>query len=481
MIVGVGLQIKMLTTRLAQHGMHEFVWIAGLFDPTESVHAPYMAYNTRIVLLGTLLLGMCSGIVGTFMLLRKKALVGDVASHAALPGIGIAYLAVESVAPGAGKSLPWLLAGASLSAACGVIVTNLIQRTRLIKEDAALGIVLSLFFGAGIVLLTIIQGMKTGSAAGLGDFIFGKAAAMTAMDVTLIATASAVVLVVCFVLFKEFAVLCFDEEYAAALGWPVKRLDLLLTGLVVGVTVIGMQSVGLLLVVALLIIPPTAARFWSNRLGPMVLIAGAIGGASSSIGVLLSATITQLAAGPIIVLVGSFAFGFSLLFGTVRGTFWQLWRQRTASRRKGQLDLLRACYEELERNLSPDEFVRDDSTHEIPDLTVYPIKQEAIIAARAWSPGRVAELLRSAILEGWLRQDSNGQLRLTHSGTRLAARAVRNHRLWELYLIHYAEVAPSRVDREADLIEHVLEPGLIDQLEKLLEKDRRGSVPASPH
>ena len=248
-----------------------------------------------------------------------------------------------------------------------------------------------------------------------------------------------------------------------------------------GVTVIGMQSVGLLLVVALLIIPPTAARFWSNRLGPMVLIAGAIGGASSSIGVLLSATITQLAAGPIIVLVGSFAFGFSLLFGTVRGTFWQLWRQRTASRRKGQLDLLRACYEQLEGNLSPDEFVRDDSNHEIPDLTAYPIKQEAIVAARAWSPGRVAELLRSAILEGWLRQDSNGQLRLTHAGTRLAARAVRNHRLWELYLIHYAEVAPSRVDREADLIEHVLEPGLIDQLEKLLEQDRRGSVPASPH
>ena len=471
----------MLTRLLQQNEILKLAWIIGVFDPTEPARAPMMAYNTRIVLLGTLLLGMCSGIVGAFMLLRKKALVGDVASHAALPGIGIAYLAVEAVSPGAGKSLPWLLAGASASAACGVIVTNLIQRTRLIKEDAALGIVLSLFFGAGIVLLTIIQGMKTGSAAGLGDFIFGKAAAMTAMDVTLIATASAIVLLVCFVLFKEFAVLCFDEEYAAALGWPVKQLDLLLTGLVVGVTVIGMQSVGLLLVVALLIIPPTAARFWSNRLGPMVLIAGVIGGASSSIGVLLSATITQLAAGPIIVLIGSIAFGFSLLFGTVRGTFWQLWRQRTASRRKGQLDLLRACYEELEQTVSPDKFDGNQTVHQMPDLTAYPIKQESIVAARGWSPGRVAELLRSAILEGWLRQDSSGQLRLTDAGTRLAARAVRNHRLWELYLIHFADVAPSRVDREADMIEHVLEPGLIDQLEKLLKQDRPNSVPASPH
>ena len=471
----------MLTRLLQQNEILTLTSIVGLFATTESAFAPLMAYNTRIVLLGTLLLGMCSGIVGTFMLLRKKALVGDVASHAALPGIGIAYLAVEAVSPGAGKSLPWLLAGASASAACGVIVTNLIQRTRLIKEDAALGIVLSLFFGAGLVLLTIIQGMKTGSAAGLGDFIFGKAAAMTAMDVTLIATASAIVLLVCFVLFKEFAVLCFDEEYAAAIGWPVKQLDLLLTGLVVGVTVIGMQSVGLLLVVALLIIPPTAARFWSNRLGPMVLISGVIGGASSSIGVLLSATITQLAAGPIIVLIGSLAFGFSLLFGTVRGTFWQLWRQRTASRRKGQLDLLRACYEELEQTFSPDKFDGNQSVHQMRDLTAYPIKQEAIVAARGWSSGRVAELLRSAILEGWLRQDSSGQLRLTDAGTRMAARAVRNHRLWELYLIHFAEVAPSRVDREADMIEHVLEPGLIDQLEKLLKQDRPSSVPASPH
>ena len=440
-----------------------------------------MAYNTRIVLLGTLLLGMCSGVVGAFMLLRKKALVGDVASHAALPGIGIAYLAVEAVSPGAGKSLPWLLLGASLSAACGVIVTNVIQRTRLIKEDAALGIVLSLFFGAGIVLLTIIQGMKTGSAAGLNDFIFGKAAAMTAVDVMLIAIASAVVLVVCFVLFKEFAVLCFDEEYAAALGWPVKRLDLLLTALVVAVTVIGMQSVGLLLVVALLIIPPTAARFWSDRLGPMVLIAGAIGGLSSSIGVLLSATIKQLAAGPIIVLIGSLAFGFSLLFGSARGTFWQLWRQRTANRRKGQLDLLRACYEELEGRLSSDELIGQPATREVPDLTPHPITRDALIAARGWSSGRVAELLQSAIGEGWLRQDSDGQYRFTNAGTRLATRAVRNHRLWELYLIHFADIAPNRVDREADLIEHVLEPGLIEQLESLLKQDTANAIPTSPH
>ena len=455
--------------------------MAMVFDGPDATSAGLMSYNTRVVLLGTMFLGICSGVIGTFMLLRKKALVGDVASHAALPGIGIAYLTVEAITPGAGKSLPWLLVGASVSAACGVIVTNLIQRTRLIKEDAALGIVLSLFFGAGVVLFTIIQGMKTGSSAGLNDFIFGKAAAMTAMDVTLIAAISLIVLMVCLVLFKEFAVLCFDEEYAAARGWPVHRLDLLLTALVVSVTVIGMQSVGLLLVVALLIIPPTSARFWSNRLGPMAFIAGIIGGTSASIGVLLSASIKQLAAGPIIVLVGAVAFGLSLLFGPVRGTFWHFHRQRTASRRKGQLDLLRAGYEELEIRLTPAEFSGKFAARDVPDLTPFPMSREALMAARGWSPQRLDQVLRSAISEGWLRQDSEGQLRFTQAGARLAARAVRNHRLWELYLIHFADVAPSRVDREADLIEHILEPGLIEQLESLLEQDRPRAVPSSPH
>ena len=449
--------------------------------PSPLLLADYFAYNTWIPLLGTLLLGMCGGVVGTFMLLRKKALVSDVASHAALPGIGIAYLVVEAYYPGRGKSLPWLLTGASISAACGVVVTNLIQRTRLIKEDAALGIVLSLFFGAGIVLLTIIQSMNAGSAAGLNHFIFGKTAAMTLADVNLIAIASVVVLCVCFALFKEFAVLCFDEEYAATVGWPAKRLDLLLTTLVVGVTVIGMQSVGLLLVVALLIIPPTAARFWSDRLGPMVLIASAIGGLSASIGVLLSAGIKDLAAGPVIVLTGSFMFVVSFLFGRQRGTVWQLHRHQIDSRRKGQLDLLRACYEQLERSLSLDQLISLSAEREVPDLTPYSITCESLIAVRSWSAGRVATLLRSAVNEGWLRRDSEDHYRLTQLGVRLAARAVRNHRLWELYLIHFADVAPSRVDREADLIEHVLEPGLIEQLEALLRHDKSRSVPVSPH
>ena len=443
--------------------------------------ASSIAYNTRIVLLGTMLLGMCGGIVGAFMLLRKKALVSDVASHAALPGVCIAYLAVEAVTPGGGKSLPWLLTGASVTAGLGVVTATLIQKTRLIKEDAALGIVLSLYFGAGIVLLTIIQGLQSGSSAGLDQFIFGKTASMTLMDVYLIATASGIVLLICFALFKEFSLICFDEEYASVLGWPAKRLDLLLTVLVVGVTVIGMQSVGLLLVVALLVIPPSSARFWSDRLGPTVIIASVIGGLSALVGVLMSASFENLAAGPIIVLTGTLIFVISLLFGTRRGTVWNAWRRRIAIRRKGQLDLLRACYEQLEQQITASGTMNVPTDRSTIDLTPYPISRESLVDARSWSARRVNALLRSSVNEGWLRHDSEGQFRLTQEGTRRAAEAVRNHRLWELYLIHYADVALGRVDRDADLIEHALEPVIVEQLEALLKHDRSSSIPISPH
>jgi len=448
-------------------------------------------YNTRIVLLGTVMFGACAGIVGSFMLLRKKALVGDVASHAALPGIGLAYLVLEALAPGTGKSPPWLLAGAGLGAASGLVCAKLLQRIRLIKEDAALGIVLSVFFGFGVVLLTIVQRLPTGSA-GLNEFVFGKAAALTAGDVVSIAIASGIILAICFALFKEFSLLCFDESYAAALGWPVMWLDLLLTALVVAVTVIGMPSVGLLLVVAQLIIPPTAARFWTDRLGPMTVTAGVIGAASAAAGILVSAVVPRLAAGAVIVLAGTAAFAVSMLFGTRRGVLWHWLQQRDSHRHIGEIDLLRACFEIVERQEPAGRAVppiassqavgtAHPTIHEA-DLTARPIPREALLSTRTWSAARLSNVLAAAQRDGLIRLDAENFFRLTHAGARRARRATRNHRLWELYLIHFADLAPSRVDRAADQIEHVLEPELIAQLEALLAQDTtQVQVPVSPH
>lgn len=428
-------------------------------------------YNTRIVLCGTVILGVASGVVGALMLLRKRALVADVASHAALPGIGGAYLIMEAFRPGSGRWLPGLLLGATVSASCGLLFAQGMRRIRRIKEDAALAITLSLFFGLGVVLLTWIQSLPTGHAAGLNEFIFGKAAALLASDITGITVAAVLAVSVVALLRKEFCLLCFDAEYAHAGGWPVTGLDLLLTALVIVITVVGMQSVGLLLVVALMVLPPTSARFWTDRFDPLVWFSGAFGGAAAALGVLLSALIPKFAAGAVIVLSGSLLFALSFLFGSQRGLWWRYRATLLAQQQIALDDLLRACYEILEPQIAS-----------LDELTEKPVSLSTLLATQRWTLARLRPLLQRAELADLLRRDSQGNWRLTATGRRAAIQAVRYHRLCELYLIHYADVPLLGADRTADAFEHSLPPDILEQMETMLEaQSPRLTVPANPH
>jgi manganese/zinc/iron transport system permease protein len=431
--------------------------------------------NTRFVLLGTLLLGTTAGIVGTFMLLRRQALVGDVVSHAALPGVAVAFIVGELIAPGSGRDLKWLLCGAALAGLASVVCVNLIRRFSRINPDAILATVLGVFFGFGAVMFKVVQQMKTGGQAGLNHFILGSAATITPDDIRLIASAGLVVLVLCLLLFKEMKLLCFDEGFAIAEGWPVFMLDITLTGLVVAVTVIGLKSVGILMV-ALLITPPTAARFWTENLGKMIGIAAGIGGVSAVLGSLASALFDKLAGGPTIVLTGTMFFLISLMFGTERGIVCRWLRHRKTQRRIGRADLLRAMFEIIESR------VNGDGVQNVERLTTEAVEHADLVSKRSWTAHRVNQIVSRGVHEGIVRMDSERGWRLTHSGAREASRAVRNHRMWELYLITQADIAPSHVDRDADFIEHVLEPELIEQLELLLAKrDEQSVIPPSPH
>jgi len=433
-------------------------------------------YNTRVVLLGTMLLGVCGGMVGTFMLMRRRSLVGDVVGHASLPGIGAAFIVMEMMAPESGRSLTGLLTGALVAGSAGILCTLGIVRFTKIKEDAAYAIVLSIFFGLGIALFTVVQNIPTGNAAGLNQFIFGKAASLRADDVKLIAGGSLAVLAVLGLFFKELGFLCFDEESARAQGLPVLGLDLMLMGLVVGVSVIGLQSVGLLLVVGLLITPAAAARFWTNDLRRMALLAAVFGAASAWLGVMLSAAAPRIAAGSVIVLMGAVLFVVSLMFGTERGFVRRALRHWGVSRRVGRHDLLRAMYEEIEPALS------DPASPAIAEITDHDFSFERLLALRAWNPRRLKRFLRDAVAEGLLRRDASGRYRLTGAGAGAAQHAVREHRLWELYLISYADVAPGQVDRDADRIEHVLEPQIIEELTGMLAaRYPKKTMPPSPH
>ena len=433
-------------------------------------------YNTRVVLLGSTLLGIGAGVVGTFMLLRRRALVGDVVSHASLPGIAVAFIVLEVLWPGHGKSLPGLLTGAVVAGLLAIVCTTLIRRLTRVKEDASLAIVLSVFFGFGIALLPVIQNIPTGNAAGLNQFIYGKAASMTAADVRLIAAVSALVLICALLLFKELALLCFNEQYAQSQGWPVVRLDLALMAMVVAVSVVGLQSVGLLLVVAMLIIPAAAARFWTDNLLTMVLASAICGGLSAMLGVMVSALAPRLAGGPVIVLVGAMLFAASLLIGTRRGLLWRVLTRWRLRQRVGRHDLLRALYECVE----PAILATGDNL--ATAMTTHPIASSELLAHRRWSSRQLDRLLASAVRESLIARCADGQIRLTSDGARQALRVARNHRLWELFLIHYADIAASHVDRDADQIEHVLEPELIAELEALMQQQYPSAVvPPSPH
>ncbi len=277
------------------------------------------AYNTLIVIGGTTLLGIAAGIVGTFLILRRRALAGDVIGHAALPGVAMAFLVYSAAFPEASKSMPVMLLGGALSSGLGMLAMLWLRKLHRFPDDAVLAIVLSVFFGFGIVLLSIVQASATGSQSGVRDFIFGQAASMRRSDVWLLASIALVSILASSLLIKEWTLVCFDEGLARVLGYPVALLDVLLMTLVVAVCVAGMQAVGLLLIVALLVIPPSAARFWSDSIKPNLWLAALFGAISAAGGCVASALVPRLSTGAIIVIVAACVLLLSMLLGSKHG------------------------------------------------------------------------------------------------------------------------------------------------------------------
>ena len=273
-------------------------------------------YTLRTVALGVALIGAVAGALGTFAVLRRQSLVGDAISHAALPGVALAFLITLSKHPLV------LLVGAALAGWLGTLAVMAITRTTRIKQDTALGIVLSVFFGIGLVILRVVQDLPTAGKAGLDRFLFGSAASMLRADVLTAAVLGALALALLLVFWKEFKLLSFDAEYMAAQGWPVRLLDVLLTSLIVLAIVIGLQAVGVVLMSALLIAPAAAARQWSNQLGLVALLAALLGALSGVTGALVSSSVPRLSTGPTIVLVACGVVVLSLLLAPARGLLW---------------------------------------------------------------------------------------------------------------------------------------------------------------
>ena len=422
-----------------------------------------ISYNTLVVLSGCALLGVAAGTVGTFALLRGRALVADAVGHAALPGVAVAALVV-AVAGGDPRALPPLLAGAAIAGLLGVLAVQALARTRRIREDAAIAIVLSSFYAAGVALMSWLQTLPGAAQAGLSKFILGQAAAMRAEDALIGAAVAAISLMVVLVAFQRLRAVAFDMDFARVQGLRTDRADLLLLGLIVLVCVSGLQAVGLILVVALLVLPAATARLLSHRLPRMLAIAAVTGGISGAVGAYLSALRPEVPTGAAVVLVAAAFFTLALLLAPERGL---LARGAMLLRRRAATDsehFLRAAWEAQEAAGAGPGTAGDRWA---------PIA--AVAAARGWRLSKARRLALWLSLRGLVAR-AEGHVHLTPRGATAARRAVRAHRAVEHHLLAAGAADIASADRLADLVEHGLPP---EMAAKLLPEP--SALPASPH
>jgi manganese/zinc/iron transport system permease protein len=365
----------------------------------------------------------------------------------------------------------------------GVAAVTLICRWTRTKEDAAIGIVLSTFFGAGVAMLSRIAHRPTGDKAGLYSYLYGQAAVLVRQDLLMIAAVALLALVCVAIFYKEFKLLSFDPEFARAQGWPALALDLGMMSLVALVTVVGLPAVGVVLMAAMLITPAATARMWTNRLSLLLLLAGAIGAATGILGTILSdATWRQmlpfdplrfgsnnkgLPTGPLIVLSGTSMFLVSLLIAPRRGLIARAIGHMRLRSRVARDHLLRTLYELSESKLPA-----------CPEIAI-----DTLADAHAWGKLQTWSLLNWGSRAGLIDRNRMA-VRLTSQGLEEATRLTRRHRLWELFLIQGANIAPDHVDRDADDIEHVLPPEIVERLDRELMAAVTGGkpqLPGSPH
>lgn len=406
----------------------------------------------RQVMLGTILLGICCGLLGSFIVVRKMALVGDSLSHAVLPGVAAGFLWNQTKDPIA------IFVGASLAGLLGTAAISLIRQTTRLKEDAALGLVLASFFSVGICMVTMIQRLPTGNKSGIDKFLFGQAAALSAGDVRLMAVVTLVSALAIALFYKELLLTSFDPGFARAAGFPVQIIHYCVMLLLAFAVVIALQAVGVVLVSAMLITPAAAAYLLTDRMHWMLFLAALFGMLAGVLGAFLSFLGSHLPTGPFMVLAASAVFVTAFLFGPRHGVVVRWWRQRSGSDRIRRENTLKAIYRVLEE--------RDFQNDGVVLRELAELRRESLEEARE----QTRELLEHDLATA---QEDGNIVFLTPKGWQRACEIVRNHRLWELYLTNAADYPVDHVHDDAEKIEHVLGEEIVRELERKLHYARR--------
>lgn len=402
--------------------------------------------NTRFVVLGVMLMSIGTSVLGCFTFLRKKALIGDAIAHAVLPGVCLAFIL-------SGEKNPIILIlGAFATGWLSVLSVDFIKKNSRLKEDSAIGLVLSVFFGVGILLLTYIQHSGNAAQSGLDSFIFGKAASLVSTDVYIFGSLAVLLIVVVFFLYKEFTLISFDEHFAVSIGFPVKWLEVILTTLTVLAVVIGIQAIGVVLMAAMLITPAAAARFWTNKLPLMILLASLFAVIAGVGGAYVSYNTSGMPTGPWIVMFISLMAILSFLFAPQKGLVYRWNIRRAHKSRIMEENILKAFYQLGEQD---ENFFKERTIAELSDKRGYPEK-----VLHKW--------FTTLIKNGYLKL-KNQKYTLTEEGKLKGQRITKLHRLWEMYLTEYVNLPPDHVHDDAENIEHIITP----ELEKKLEEQLR--------
>ncbi len=354
-------------------------------------------YTLRTVLLGTAWIGIVGGSLGTIAFLRRQSLLGDVISHATLPGVVLAFLLWQQ------RDMGFLMAGAATAGLLATLTIFVLDVNTRINRDGAMGLTLALYFGTGLFLLSLLQNLPTARKAGLDKFIFGQAAALVHSDLVALIIAGLPALLLLAVFWKELKLVSFDPDYAVAIGLPVRRLELLIIVLIVVTIVIGLQAVGVILMSAMLIAPAASARQWTNQMSTMVALAGLIGAISGMTGAVISAMGPQIPTGPVVVLALTCMVILSLMLGARRGLLWRWLRTRRHRMQVRTESVLAALYEMWE------EHGRQLHGHR-PEVI-----QMAIAA-----PGSVSKTLGVLRHQGLAQQMPDGSWTLTEKGIETA-------------------------------------------------------------
>jgi manganese/zinc/iron transport system permease protein len=406
--------------------------------------------SLRNALAGSMLLGVCCGLMGAFLVVRKLALMGDALSHAVLPGVALGFLWNMTKDPIA------IFVGATVAGLLGAGTVQVIRNTTRHKEDAALGFVLASFFGVGICLFTMIQNIPGGNKSGLDKFMFGQAAALGQGDVLLLAAVAVLAVGAVLAFYKEYTLTSFDSGFARSLGMRVQVFHFSLMLLLAFAIVASLQAVGVVLVSAMLVIPAAAAFLLTDRFGLMLLLSAIFGLCSGAMGSFFSFVGRNLPTGPFMVLAAATVFATALFLSPRHGLLSRWWRQRSRSSRIRRENTLKAIYHVLES----DGFRREAIG--ISELAEQ--RRETLEEA-----GRQLEALRRSGFVTVLGDAAT----FTPQGWQRACEIVRNHRLWELYLTNAANIAADHVHEDAEIIEHVLGEETVLKLEKQLNYARQ--------